>query len=82
MKTEIINNGTTEFPFYTVMVDGEEYCSTGDIKKANNIVNLLSIHSVSITEGLSCKCGNQTFTHRHSNWIECTSCNRIKVLQD
>ena len=30
----------------------------------------------------SCKCGNKTFTHRHTNWIECTSCNKIKVLQD
>lgn len=43
MKTEIINNGTTEFPFYTIMVNSEEYCSTGDIKKAENLVKLLSI---------------------------------------
>lgn len=42
----------------------------------------LSIPVVSITEGQSCKCGNKTFTHRHTNWIECTSCNQIKVLQD
>jgi len=35
-----------------------------------------------VTEGESCKCGNKTFTHRHTNWIECTSCNEIKVLQD
>lgn len=47
MKTEIINNGTTEFPFYTVMVNSEEYCSTGDIKKAENLVKLLSIGVVS-----------------------------------
>lgn len=32
--------------------------------------------------GLACKCGNQTFTHRHSNWIECTACNKIQILQD
>lgn len=61
MKTEIINNGTTEFPFYTVMVDSEEYCSTGDIKKAENIVNLLSIHIVSSSNNfkktLVCKDG-------------------------
>lgn len=31
--------------------------------------------------GLACKCGNQTFTHRHSNWIECTACNKIQILQ-
>lgn len=43
MKTEIINNGTTEFPFYTIMVDNEEYCSTGDIKKAEQIVKLLTM---------------------------------------
>lgn len=46
MKTEIINNGTTEFPFYKIMVNGEEYCSTGNIKKAEQIVKLLSIHDV------------------------------------
>mgnify|MGYP003115445674 CR=1 FL=1 len=45
-------------------------------------LKLLGIANVSITEGQSCKCGNKTFTHRHSNWIECTSCNQIKVLQD
>jgi len=43
---------------------------------------ILILFGVSITEGQSCKCGNKTFTHRHTNWIECTSCNRIKVLQD
>lgn len=31
--------------------------------------------------GLACKCGNRIFTHRHSNWIECTACNRIQILQ-
>jgi hypothetical protein len=31
--------------------------------------------------GMACKCGNKTFTHRHSNWIECTACNKINVLQ-
>ena len=28
----------------------------------------------------SCECGNKTFTHRHSNLIECTSCNKIRIL--
>ena len=32
--------------------------------------------------GLTCKCcGNNIFTHRHSNWIECTVCNKIQVLK-
>lgn len=31
---------------------------------------------------LVCECGNSTYTHRHSNWIECTSCNKIKILKD
>jgi len=41
-------------------------------------LKLLGIADVS---GLACKCGNQIFTHRHSNWIECTACNKIQVLQ-
>lgn len=31
-------------------------------------------------DGLACTCGNKTFTHRHTNWIECTACNKIKRL--
>ena len=38
----------------------------------------LHLHDV---KGLACKCGNQIFTHRHSNWIECTACNKIQILQ-
>ncbi len=30
---------------------------------------------------LSCICGNRTYTHRHSNWIECTVCHKIKFLK-
>lgn len=41
-------------------------------------LKLLGIADVS---GLACKCGNQIFTHRHSNWIECTACNKIHILQ-
>jgi hypothetical protein len=37
--------------------------------------------SIPAVSGLACKCGNQTFTHRHSNWIECTACDKIQVLQ-
>jgi len=44
--------------------------------EAHNL--LLGLFDVS---GLACKCGNKTFTHRHSNWIECTVCNKIQVLQ-
>lgn len=29
-----------------------------------------------------CECGCSLFTHRHSNWIECISCHRIKILED
>lgn len=32
--------------------------------------------------GTACECGNTTFTHRHTNWIQCVSCNKIKVLKD
>lgn len=42
------------------------------------LVKKLPIHDVS---GMACECGNQIFTHRHSNWIECTACNKIHVLQ-
>jgi hypothetical protein len=38
----------------------------------------LRTHDVS---GLACKCGNQIFIHRHSNWIECIACNKIHILQ-
>lgn len=38
----------------------------------------LNMYDVS---GLACKCGNQIFTHRHSNLIECTACNKIHILQ-
>ncbi len=27
-----------------------------------------------------CECGNVLFKHRHSNWIECTKCNKIRIL--
>lgn len=45
-------------------------------------VQQLLTQRVITIEGESCKCGNKTFTHRHTNWIECTSYNKIKVLQD
>jgi len=48
----------------------------------NILEKQLTIPVVGVTEGESCKCGNKTFTHRHTNWIECTACNKIKVLQD
>lgn len=41
----------------------------------------LKILGIADVSGLACKCGNQIFTHRHSNWIECTACNKIQVLQ-
>jgi hypothetical protein len=41
-------------------------------------LKLLSIADVS---GLACKCGNMIFTHRHSNWIMCTVCHNIEILQ-
>ena len=37
--------------------------------------------NIPLVSGLACKCGNKTFTHRHSNWIECTTCNKIQILQ-
>jgi len=33
------------------------------------------------SKNVACQCGCNTFTHRHSNWIECTSCARIRILQ-
>jgi len=38
-------------------------------------------YSQTPVSGLACKCGNKTFKHIHSNWIECTACNKINVLQ-
>lgn len=29
-----------------------------------------------------CECGNKTYTHRHSNWIECTKCGKIQILRN
>ena len=45
---------------------------------AEKIVKLLAAPAVS---GMTCKCGNKKFIHRHSNWIECTVCNKIQILQ-
>ena len=50
----------------------------GTITDTEALTLLLGLFDVS---GLACKCGNQIFTHRHSNWIECTACNKIQVLQ-
>lgn len=66
MKIEIINNGTTRFPFYTIMVNGEEYCSTGDIKKAENLVKLLSIGVVSGSYGCP-NCGSKNIEEIGNN---------------
>jgi len=52
-----------------------------DFAKEYNTKQLI-IDGVSITKGQPCECGNKTLTHKHTNCIECTSCNRIKVLQD
>jgi hypothetical protein len=74
---------------YTLTNGGEDYiCNhSGQLVGAEDIaeeyhqakLKLLGIADVS---GLACKCGNQIFTHRHSNWIECTACNKIQILQD
>lgn len=45
-------------------------------KEVEQLINNLA------SPGVTCTCGNKTFTHRHTNWIECTSCNKIKVLQN
>lgn len=50
----------------------------GTIIDTEALTLLLGLFDVS---GMACKCGNQTYTHRHSNWIECTACNKIQVLQ-
>jgi len=53
-----------------------------DVKqKVIDALNEVKNCSIPAVSGLACKCGNQTFTHRHSNWIECTACNKIHVLQ-
>ena len=36
--------------------------------------------NIEADSGLACTCGNKTFTHRHTNWIECTACSKIKIL--
>jgi hypothetical protein len=64
-----------------------EHPNTADINKAINTyaeayhemkLKLLGIADI---DGRSCKCGNQIFTHRHSNWIECTACHVIQILE-
>jgi hypothetical protein len=52
----------------------------------DRLVKLLATPAVSesvqtVRGDLACKCGNKLFTHRYKNWIECTECNLIKVLQ-
>jgi hypothetical protein len=50
--------------------------------KVNNCYTPAVSESVQTVRGdLACKCGNKLFTHRYKNWIECTECNLIKVLQ-
>ena len=44
----------------------------------NMLEEALTLHDK--TDSLPCKCGAKTFTHRHSNWIECTDCNKIKIV--
>ena len=29
---------------------------------------------------IPCTCGNNLFIHRHSNWIVCAKCNKVKIL--
>jgi hypothetical protein len=41
----------------------------------------IQAYSQTPVSGLACKCGNKTFKHIHSNWIECTACYKINVLQ-
>jgi NADH pyrophosphatase NudC (nudix superfamily) len=37
---------------------------------------------VSEKSSIPCDCGNRTFTHRHTNYIECTSCNKIRIIDN
>lgn len=39
---KIINSGTEKFPFYKIMVDGTEYCSTDTMEKARSLKSLLA----------------------------------------
>lgn len=48
----------------------------------NDLKQIKNTFSNADVSGLACNCGNKTFTHRHSNWIECTACNKIQILQD
>lgn len=71
----------------------EADCRTEAVIKMNKIFIQLKIDVIGMgkvylkyevdrdTDGIACSCGNQTFKHRHTNWIECTSCNKIKVLK-
>lgn len=50
--------------------------------QCNEMVNKMDKQlDMPLFSGLTCECGNHTFTHRHSNWIECTACNKIQVLK-
>ena len=47
-----------------------------DISALDKIPNVIDNEA----KGKICSCGNDTFYHRHSNWIECTLCNKIYVV--
>jgi hypothetical protein len=52
-----------------------------EIVNKNFALPLVSESVQTVRGDLACKCGNKLFTHRYKNWIECTECNLIKVLQ-
>lgn len=66
----IFESGANEIRFFEMVVNF--------IDSRNGVNKNFVLADVS---GLACKCGNRIFTHRHSNWIECTACNKIQVLQ-
>jgi hypothetical protein len=51
-EIEIVNSGTKEFPFYQVMKQGVEFCSTNSEDNANEIVRLLEVLPVSPQENI------------------------------
>jgi hypothetical protein len=62
--------------------EAETYREKGNVqlKHAKLILEKIENYHIQSIRGISCECGNKIFTHRHSNWIECITCNKIKII--
>lgn len=62
---------------------GNEICIADEIEWLESLNVSDYVKQIDLTKTkINCDCGNPIFTHRHTNWIECTKCNKIKTLFD